>query len=42
MPEAKAQLIKALFDRFEQDKPDPRADEITGCLPVTADGQMPR
>ncbi len=26
MPEAKAQLIKALFDRFEQDKPDPRTE----------------
>jgi hypothetical protein len=25
-----------------QDKPDPRADPVTGCLPVTADGQMPR
>ncbi len=26
MPETKAQLIKALFDRFEQDKPDPRTE----------------
>jgi len=25
-----------------QDKPDPRADPWTGCLPVTADGRPPQ
>jgi len=24
-----------------QDKPDPRADPVTGCLPVTWDGKPP-